>query len=309
MKNKIIDFVSGVSFEIEGEAGKDQTLDIDILAKIANSTQELINLIAKHDIDTDKSIDLKNFKLVLSGFGKASAVPEFRFVNIQNYTVYDINKQRDTVNSKFEELMNISHKGDYTKIKKLYPDTLTRNSFVNGLYDFSKSTSGSPLTIVKKTTSGKFEKQLKILKFKKTVRDALISKVEPKKETAILEAGVAVIEYSTKGDKTNKKIISDIKDENSMLSYVVDELRVNNKLYTFNIPLVFQVEKEKDYFLTSSIAFGIHGAGDTLEEAKECLADEFDYLYNRLSSLGDNEITPRLQSIKKLYNLYIKSVK
>src|SRR5690606_34540321 len=72
-----IDLEKGISLKIEGELGKYQTLPIDALIKIAESLQELIVSIAKHDLPSDQAIDLNNFKLELTDFQKGSSIPSF----------------------------------------------------------------------------------------------------------------------------------------------------------------------------------------------------------------------------------------
>ena len=67
----------GISLKIEGELGKNQTLTVDALIKIAQSLQDLVLSIAKYDLPVDEAIDLNNFKIERTDYQKGSSIPTF----------------------------------------------------------------------------------------------------------------------------------------------------------------------------------------------------------------------------------------
>mgnify|MGYP006203813401 FL=1 len=100
----MIDIEKGISLKIEGELGKNQTLSIDALIKIAESLQALILSIAKYELNKNETIDLNNFKLELNSFTKSSAVPEFVFTKKIQHTISDYQTQRAQVGNKLNQI-------------------------------------------------------------------------------------------------------------------------------------------------------------------------------------------------------------
>jgi hypothetical protein len=94
------DLEKGISFKIEGELGKYQTLPIDALIEIAESFQNLVLSIAKNDLSSDNSIDYNNFKIELDDFTKSSSVPSFIFTPRIQHTTSDYKEQRNLINTK-----------------------------------------------------------------------------------------------------------------------------------------------------------------------------------------------------------------
>jgi hypothetical protein len=70
-------------------------------------------------------IDLNNFKIELVGFRKGSEVPKFAFTErAENKTDIHWQVHRNSVNEKFEKLIEVSNSGDYNQISQLYPEPI-----------------------------------------------------------------------------------------------------------------------------------------------------------------------------------------
>ena len=129
-----IDLNNGAFIEIGGELGQYNSLPIDTLIKIAQDLQELVFTLAKYDLPTNEAVDLNNFKIELVGFMKGSAVPKFAYTQrAENKTGLFWQVHRNTVNEKFEKLVELSNNGDYGKIIELYPEPVKRNPIVENL--------------------------------------------------------------------------------------------------------------------------------------------------------------------------------
>lgn len=132
-----LDLEKGLSLKIEGELGKNQTLSVDSLIKIAQSLQELVISIAKYDLPIDEAIDLNNFKIELTDFKKGSAIPTFALTQkVFPVTTSDYLQQRKEVGKKLNSLLSITDKGSYNDLKEFYPEQIKRNELVDKLYNF-----------------------------------------------------------------------------------------------------------------------------------------------------------------------------
>lgn len=301
-----MDLEKGISFKIEGELGKYQTLPVDSLIKIAESFQNLILSIAKHDIASDNSIDYNNFKIELTDFTKSSAVPTFVFTNRIQNTTSDYKVQRGIINEKLTQLLTISNQGDYSKIKDCYSSTMSRNEIVENLYGFTNSFKNSPTTIFEKDN---FSLNFKIKKFKTQVKNNLITKIiniedEEKSE----HTAIARVKVTTTGKTSKNKIQEIISEKTHTIAYSPDVINIYDKQYIFHYPMHCSFTKEEDYYLIKNELIDITATGLTSDEAEQNFNEEFDFLYNRLNELDNSKLSKRLQNVKLAINLYIKEV-
>lgn len=298
---------NGVSLKIEGELGKNQTLSVDALIKIAQNLQDLIITIAKYDLPADEAIDLNNFKIELIDYSKGSSIPSFALSsNPTLITTSDVYKQREVVSEKLNSLLHISDKGTYYDLKELYPEPTKRNQFVEKLYNFNNSFKDSPVSIYEKDKEGSF---YKLQKFKSTVKKNLLVEVKQLEENKTVEEGLARVKIFKKGEKTTKtKVHEVILSKNHSLSYSPEIININEKQYILKFPLRCLFEKEEDYYLIEHEALDIIGTGLTQEEAENNFNEEFDFLFTRLNQLDDEKLTNRLIGIKVMINSYIKEI-
>lgn len=300
-----IDLESVISLKIEGELGKYQTLPIEALIKISKSLQDLVFSIAKNDLPDDEAVDLNDFRLELTGFTKSSAVPKYELTRRRVYTISDSGRQREQVNKKFNEILTITTSGDYYKLKDLYPEVEKRNDIVNHVYDFANSFNNSPVKIFgQRETKGTY----KVQKFKPKVKANLIGIVKEKKEEKIEESAVATITIVKSGKKKRNHIKDVFKPQNSSISYSPDVININEKQYILNFPLRCLLEKEEGYFVINNEVLGLIGTGQTIEDAEANFNEEFDFLYSRLNTLNEEQLSKRLLIIKQFINHYVKEV-
>lgn len=301
-----IDLQKGISLKIEGELGKFQTLPIESLIKIAESLQELVMSIAKYDLPANESIDLNNFKLELTDFQKGSAIPSFALTQRVQPILTDFQSQRDEVTNKLNTIFEISDKGDYTVLKNLYPEHFKRNEIVEKLYGFTSSFKNSPVSIYEKGNmeSEKFRPK----KFKSSTKKSLIVEVKELKEEKLEEKAFARIKVTKKGGKTRNSIEEVISTAKHSLSYSPEIININRKQYILNFPLRCLFAKEEDYYVINNEQLDIIGTGETQDEAEQNFNEEFDYLYNRLNSLEDNQLNKRLLRVKNVLNSFVKEV-
>lgn len=302
----IIDLEKGISFKIEGELGKHQTLSIDSLVRIAESLQELVVSIAKYDLPTNEAIDLNNFKLELTDFKKGSAIPTFILTQrIQPIITSDYKVQRKEVSEKLNLLFAISDSGNYNDLKNLYSEPIKRNEIVDKLYGFTTSFNNSPVYIYEQ---GNIEENYKPKKFKASVKKNLLIDIKEIKEEKQEENAFATIKIIKKGNKTLNRIQEVILPTHHSLSYSPEIINIRDKQYILHYPLRCLFEKEEDYYIINNEQLDIIGTGLSQDEAETNFNEEFEYLFNRLNSLNDDKLNKRLTRIKYVINSYVKEI-
>ncbi len=304
-----IDLNKGISFHIEGELGKFNTLPIDSLIKIAESLQNLLITIAKSDINSKDPLYLDDFRIELSGFKQGSAVPQFVFTPRIQTSIANVEKQRKVVNQKFERLMSISNKADYLKISEFYPDTVRRNDIVDSLSLFTNSFGSAPVSIVNIDKNKKINEIFKIKKLKPEIKKLLVTKVIDLGQDQKEEFAVAKIKMLTNNKgKVKRKIEHIYKKSDTTLAYSPEVIVHNGTVYNLQFPLRSSLEKENDYFVIHNEMLGIIGTGETEDEAEISFAEEFDFIFKRYNQLEENQLSEKIQKIKVLLNYLVKSV-
>lgn len=300
-----VDIEHDITFKIEGELGRYNTLPIATLVKISQSFQDLILSIATHDIPDDEPIDLSNFKIELSGFKAGSAVPSYVYTQRAMPTLVDFEKQKRLVAEKLNRLFDIADKGSYSDLRKLYPEPLKRNDIVNNLYAFSNSFGNSPVSIFDKSTPNR---EYKIVKFKPEQKNELIGTIKEIEEHVDPEIRIGLVKVSTKGGKEKKSVQETYTIENHSLSYCLDEIDINGRTYILRYPLVSIFEKEDGYYIVRNGQIDIIGTGENEQNAQQSFKEEFDYIFNRLNSLDDSNISKHLLRVKHILNDIVKEV-
>jgi hypothetical protein len=304
-----IDLNSGAFIEIGGELGRYNSLPIDVLIKLAQDLQELVYTLAKYDLPTTESIDLNNFIIELVGFSKGSAVPKFAYSpRTENKSGHHWQIHRNTVNEKFEKLVEVSNAGDYSKIIELYPEPIKRNPIVENLYSFVNSCGTSPVSFVDyDEVNEKITPLYKINPFKPAAKKELLSEyVEIKEGDTESTDAVGKIKIIKKGGKTTRKIIDTYSVNKFSLEYSPVVIIADNTKYFLKYPLRCLFEKEDNYYIIQSEMLGIIGTGRTDNDAETSFAEEFDYLYKRLQSLNTDSLTNHNQLVKNILTHYIE---
>lgn len=301
-----IDLEKGISLKIEGELGKHQTLPVDALIKIAVTLQELILSIAKYDLSASDVVDLNSFKLELSDFKKSSAVPTFVLSHHGQLSLPNDHQQRKEVSNRLNSLLKISDNGNYAELKEVYPDYFKRNEIVERLYDFTSSFMNSPVYIYE---TGNLEQQYKLKKFESSVKKNLVVSVKELKGEREVENAFATVKITTtKGKKVHKKIKEIVNLHHHSLSYSPEVININSRQYIFKFPLRCLFEKEENYYVINNELLDLIGTGRTPDDAETNFNEEFDYLYLRLNSLAESQLSQKLTKVKAFINYYVKEV-
>jgi len=308
-----IDLEKGLAIKIEGELGKYQTLPIEYLIKIAQSLQDLVFAVASADISSGNIVDLNNFKIELCGYSKGSAIPQFifspRVINLPLHE--DISKQRNQITNSVDNLLQISNNSDYTKLIELYPDGGRRNKIVENVFEFTNSFDNSPTSFGNLNRKGEFVKSYSLHKLRKETKQKLLTEIQDTKLNIEPEEYSEFREILVTKDKHNKRkstIISSIKKDGHSLSYSPDYILVNNRKYVFTTAPISLFQKEDGHYVIKNELLDIYAVGESEDEVERDFNEEFDYLYQRLNSLSDNEMTTRLKTIKTFINYFVKDV-
>jgi hypothetical protein len=296
-----------ISLKIEGELGKYKTIPVDSLVKIAASLQELILSIARHDIPSDKAIDLNNFKLELSALEEGSVIPSFVFTPRVSPTIDSYEAQRAEVMRKFNHLMDVSDRGVYNELKDIYPEPNRRNAIVDSLYVFTSCFGNSPVSIYEAGNNP--TKIYRLKEFSRETKNDLMDDIitsDNEKTEELMVGSIKVTKTST--GKTRKKVQEIYSKQQLSLSYSPEAISVNNKKYILNYPLRCFFDKEDDYYIINNEQLDIIGTGLSQKDAEINFNEEFDYLYVRLNSLADNKLSKRLLGVKLVLNNCVKAV-
>ena len=298
-----IDLNNGAFIEIGGELGQYNSLPIDTLIKIAQDLQELVFTLAKYDLPTNEAVDLNNFKIELVGFMKGSAVPKFAYTQrAENKTGLFWQVHRNTVNEKFEKLVELSNNGDYGKIIELYPEPVKRNPIVENLYSFVNAFDNSPVNFVEyDEVKEKITPIFKINRFKPAAKKELISEIKELTEIETeSDEAVGKIKITKRDGKTHRRIMNTYSGNKFSLEYAPVVIVAGTVKYFFKYPLRCLFEKENNYFIIQSEMLEVIGTGLTEDDAEKSFAEEFDFMYHRLNSLEATSLTN--------HNLLIKNI-
>jgi len=118
----------------------------------------------------------------------------------------------------------------------------------------------------------------------------------------------AELKIFKRGGKVIRTIQNEIKYESHSLSYSPAIIKVDNRQYILNYPLRCLFEKEEDHFIIKNESLDIYAVGKTGDDVESDFNEEFDNLYKTLNSLTENQLTLRMNDIKKFINLYVNHV-
>ena len=93
----------------------------------------------------------------------------------------------------------------------------------------------------------------------------------------------------------------------SMVEYAPVIIITKSSKYHLKHPLRCLFEKEENYFVIQSELLDIIGTGDNEDEAEISFADEFEFVFKKLNSLDNSQLTEHNQLIKSnINNLVVK---
>lgn len=118
------------------------------------------------------------------------------------------------------------------------------------------------------------------------------------------EIAVATVRISN----TKKRIQKIYSNKEHSVSYSPSIINTANKKYILNYPLLCLIKEEKNYYTVTNEQLDIIGTGEKIEDAEFNFNEEFNFLYLRLNSLDDTQLSKRLARIKFILNSIVKEV-
>ncbi len=307
-----MDLNKGVFIQISGEVGKYNTLPIDFLVKFAQELQELIKTLAKYDLPSNEAINLDNFQIELTDFKKGSAVPKFAFSQrTEKLTGINWQVHRNAINDKFEKLIEVSNKGDYSQLKEIYPEPSKRNPIVEQFYGFTNAFGTTPVSFVDyEEKQNKVIPLYKINKFKSSIKKDLTAEIIEEKpfEESVDEGFGKIKTTTTKSGKKKRQIMSFYSKKNIALEFAPEVIIVEDRKYILKHPLRCLFEKDDDYFVIQNEMLDIIGTGLTEDDAEKSFCEEFDYIYQRYNALKDEQLTQKIFLAKTILNQIVVKV-
>jgi hypothetical protein len=270
--------------------------------------QELIGLLAKYELETDISPNLKDFEIEIFDFRTGSAIPAFRVVpNVTQELIPTVEPQKMVVAQRFDNLMALANEGAYEKFfaKNGLPEV--RHEISEELNGFILSAGNSPISIVQPNTiegAIGYRQIYQVPKFNKSQSDYLLRPKIRRKSIGEPEEMLGLIQRIGK----RKKILDMYENKDTILSIAPDKIVVDDKVYYLHSPLSFSVQKEDGNFVIENKILDLYAAGETIDEAEHDLYREFDESYRLLNSLPDNELSDRLLRAKEMMKFYIKEI-
>ena len=119
---------------------------------------------------------------------------------------------------------------------------------------------------------------------------------------------LARVRITNRNGKISRRIIDTYSKKKFSLEYAPDSIVSGNQKYILKFPLRCLFEKEEDYFVIQSEMLGIIGTGLTIEDAETAFAEEFDFIYEKFSTLKDDSLTNHNLLIKSILTQIIEKV-
>ena len=302
----------GIFIQIAGTVGQYNTLPIEILVKLMENMQGLLQNIAIACLDKADSIDLNQFKVELSDFRAGSAVPKVQFTPRyqQKIVAADFPKQRALVTKELENLVTVSADprklNEYLRVR--FKDVERRNNIVHLFHAFTNAAGNSPMTFV----NDKIEPIYPVRRMTIGQRDALLIDVKQSESITELEMFFRKVQITrVNGKVTGKsKILAEyMVNASTEISYSFDSIKHDNKTYELYDLLHCKVERnDEDGYAIKSEMLDIIGKGDTEDEAAKDFQENFDTLYIYCNEQNDGTLEQRPLRIKKLLHLLVKEV-
>ena len=314
-KSNIVDLQSEIVFSIDGEEEKNHTLSWEIMKKIGDNTQKLIDTLIKFSPEENK-ISPELTRLVFSGFFNGSAVPAWRLPNLPNL-LFSVQNEVNQLNNDFNFIIKSLDKGNFQAIADNYNEAGVKNEVIDVVYDFSNSAGTKPFSLVKRlpNTPGKFKSIAKVRKMEIKHKNLLYAKIPKTKQTSKdkieVFASLKVSDYdSNKLPKFSRKDLHLYHEKEATLALKFDYIETEKKMYTLKgeVPFILSNLDKQAYSIDSPL-LDIYAYGTTVKEAEEDFFLQFDYTYQRLTNLADAQLSEHLKNAKTLILLLVDNVK
>lgn len=303
----------GVFIQIAGTIGQYNTLPIEILVKLMENMQSLLQNIAIACLDESENIDLNQFKVELSDFRAGSAVPKLKFTPRfqQKIVAADFSKQRALVTKELEHLVTVSADprklNEYLRVR--FKDVERRNNIVHLYHAFTNAAGNSPMTFV----NNHIEPIYPVRRMTIGQRDALLIDVrqsEPITEHEMFFRKVQITRINGKVTGKSKILAEYMVNASTEISYSFQSITNDGRTYELHDLLHCKVERdEEDAYIIKSEMLDIIGNGATEEEAAKSFEQTFDTLYIYTNQQNDESLEERPKRIKQLLQLLVREVR
>jgi hypothetical protein len=308
----IIDLQKELLIQVAGKEEENHTISWELLRKIGDNTQKLIDTLVKSS--TEEGISTENTKLIFVGFFPGSAVPAWKLDEEPNL-LFPVKKAVKTLNNDFNFVLHSIDEGNFQQIADKYNEPSVKNEVINAVYDFSNSVGTKPFTIVKRDSKDitKFKPLAKVRKMTIKQKGLLTVKVDVAKENHSKEAveavGKFIISTTAKGG-TSKKLSHFYTQKEAVLSLTFDSIETDKRFYQLKGKLSFEITNDdKKSVVVENQLLDIYAQGSTMLEAEQDIFEQFDYTYRRLTEIEDKKLSRHLLDAKKYITLIVDTIK
>lgn len=315
MVNKnLVDLKKELLIRVAGENEKNHTLSWDVLKAIGDSTQRLINTLAKSSVDA--TIEPEYIKLVFVGFFPGSTVPAWRLKD-EPHLLFPVKDSIQALNNDFDFVVRSINEGNFQKIADKYNEPVIKNEVIDAVYSFSNSAGTKPIAIVKrintKTKEVKFRQLARVRNMTLDQKRILVANPTLNTIAKINDSSEAVgkflISKSPKGRLSAKKLQLYTQKE-AVLSLRFDSIETDLVIYELKGDLTFRITNDKNRsFSIENKLLDIYAQGETIKEAEQDMFDQFDFTFKRLNEVEDNKLSSHLLDAKKYINLIVDKIK
>lgn len=308
----IIDLQKELLIQVAGKEEENHTISWDLLRKIGDNTQKLIDILVKSS--TEEGISTEHTKLIFVGFFPGSAVPAWKLDEEPNL-LFPIKKGVKSLNNDFNFVLHSIDEGNFQKIADKYNEPSVKNEVINAVFDFSNSVGNKPFSIVKRDSKDitKFKPLAKVRKMTIKQKGLLTVKIDTPKDNiekeAIEAVGKFLISKTAKGG-TSKKLSHLYTQKEAVLSLTFDSIETEKRFYQLKGKLSFEITNDdKKSVVVENQLLDIYAQGSTMLEAEQDIFEQFDYTYRRLTEIDDKKLSRHLLDAKKYITLIVDKIK
>lgn len=195
-------------------------------------------------------------------------------------------------------------------ISDKYPDDEQRKRIAKGLFDFTNSSTRSPIKIVSINKDREITEVYKVNKLStktyKYISNTGSGENVKTIKTKDRQEVVARISLPTKGRKKAK--VEQLYSQNAEVAYSPKEITSSQHSFVLHAPLTCRLYNEGKYYVIEYELMDLYATGETEDEAEQNFGEEFDYKYHRLNELDDTQLSERLVRAKSALNTIVKDV-
>ena len=153
----------------------------------------------------------------------------------------------------------------------------------------------------------KMNPEYKIHKFSKKAMEKLCVEIEEVKQVRSEDLSVIRLAKIEETGKRGPKKILQTYDEKISATFDPDVINCQASQYILKSPLRSSLTELDGKFIIENELLGIYSYGDSLEEAEEMFAEEFDYIFMRYNQLEESKLSEEVKFLKSYLNQIVKS--